>query len=349
MSHSVIRRVGVLAAALAAVWLTTRYLLPIFLPFLLAALLALAAEPLVGVLSHRCRMPRWLAAGLGICIALVMVILSALTLGALLLRELGNLAGVIPNLESTALQGMTLIRNWLGDMTDRAPDAVRSILRHGLDGMFSGSSRFLDQISVWLLGFASGVLRALPDSALGFGTWIIASFMISAKLPGIKATLSGLLPKNWQQAYLPALTNLRGSMGGWLLAQIKLMGITAGVLAAGFLILRIPQGLLWAILISLVDALPVLGTGTVLIPWSLVSFLRGDSLLAFGLLGTYICAAVLRSVLEPRLVGKQLGLDPLVTLMALYGGYQLWGLPGMLLSPLLAVTVTQLFLLPKDG
>jgi len=215
--------------------------------------------------------------------------------------------------------------------------------------MFSGSSRFLDQISVWLLGFASGVLRALPDSALGFGTWIIASFMISAKLPGIKATLSGLLPKNWQQAYLPALTNLRGSMGGWLLAQIKLMGITAGVLAAGFLILRIPQGLLWAILISLVDALPVLGTGTVLIPWSLVSFLRGDSLLAFGLLGTYICAAVLRSVLEPRLVGKQLGLDPLVTLMALYGGYQLWGLPGMLLSPLLAVTVTQLFLLPKDG
>ena len=348
MSQSVIRRVGVLAAVLAAVWLISRYLLPICLPFLLAALLALAAEPLVGALSHRCRLPRWLAAGLGICIALVLVILVTLTLGALLLRELGNLAGVVPDLESTALQGMTLLRNWAGGITDRAPEGVQSILRHGLESMFSGSSKFLDQISVWLLGFASGVLRALPDSALGFGTWIIASFMISAKLPGIKKAIPSLIPQHWKETYLPALKQLRGSLGGWLLAQLKLMGITAGVLAAGFLVLQIPQGILWAVLISLVDALPVLGTGTVLIPWSLVSFLQGDSVLALGLLGTYICAAVLRSVLEPRLVGKQLGLDPLVTLMALYAGYRLWGLPGMLLSPLLAVFVTQLFLLPKD-
>ena len=349
MSQSVIRRVGILAAVLAAIWLISRYLLPICLPFLLAALLALAAEPLVSVLAHRCRMPRWLAAGLGICIALVLVILVTLTLGALLLRELGNLAGVVPDLESTALQGMTLLRNWAGGITDRAPEGVRSILRHGLERMFSGSSKFLDQISVWLLSFASGALRALPDSALGFGTWIIASFMISAKLPGMRNTAPALIPPRWKESYLPALKQLRGTLGGWLLAQLKLMGITACVLATGFLVLQIPRGILWAILISLVDALPILGTGTVLIPWSLISLLQGDSFLALGLLGTYICATVLRSVLEPRLVGKQLGLDPLVTLIALYAGYRLWGVPGMLLSPLLAVLVTQLFSLPKDA
>lgn len=349
MSQSVIRRIGVLAAVLAAAWLFTRYLLPICLPFLLAALLALAAEPLVGVLNHRCKVPRWLAAGLGICIALVLVILATLTLGALLLRELGNLAGVVPDLESTALQGMTLLQNWAGGIADRVPESVRPVLRHGLESIFSGSSKFLDQLSVWLLGFASGVLRALPDSALGFGTWIIASFMISAKLPGIQRSVPTLLPQHWKEAYLPAMKQLRGSLGGWVLAQLKLMGITAAVLATGFLVLQIPHGLLWAALISLVDALPILGTGTVLIPWSMVSFLQGDRFLAFGLLGTYLCAAALRSVLEPRLVGKQLGLDPLVTLMALYAGYRLWGLPGMLLSPLLAVFVTQLFLLPKDS
>jgi len=349
MSKSVIRRVGILAAVLAAAWLFTRFLLPICLPFLLAALLALAAEPLVGTLSSRCSVPRWLAAGLGICIALVLVILATLTLGALLLRELGDLAGVVPDLESTALQGITLLQNWAGGIADRAPEGIQPVLRHGLESIFSGSSKFLDQLSVWLLGFASGVLRALPDSALGFGTWIIASFMISAKLPGIQSAVPALIPQHWKDAYLPAVKQLRGSLGGWLLAQLKLMGITAAVLTVGFLVLQIPQGILWAVLISLVDALPVLGTGTVLIPWSLISFLQGDRFLSLGLIGTYICAAVLRSVLEPRLVGKQLGLDPLVTLMALYAGYRLWGLPGMLLSPLLAVFVTQLFLLPKDG
>ena len=93
---------------------------------------------------------------------------------------------------------------------------------------------------------------------------------------------------------------------------------------------------------AVVDAFPVLGTGAVLLPWSLISFLQGDSGRAFGLLGLYGAAAVIRSLLEPRLVGRQLGLDPLVTLIALYTGYRIWGLTGMILSPLIAVTVTQL-------
>lgn len=347
MSHSALRRIGAVLAAVFAIWLTTRYLLPLFLPFVLAALLALAAEPLVGVLARRCRMPRWLASGLGICIALTLVILAALVLGALLLRELGSLANVVPDLESTALQGMGLLRSWLFGIADQAPDGIKPILNHSLDGIFSGSSQLLDRVSVWLLGFASGVLKALPDSALGLGTWILASFMFSAKLPKIRRYAASLIPGSWKETYLPALGQLRKSLGGWLLAQLKLTGITACVLSAGFLALQIPYGIVWALLISLVDALPVLGTGTVLIPWSVICFLQGDSLRSVGLLGIYAAAALLRSVLEPRLVGKQLGLDPLVTLVALYAGYQLWGLGGMLLAPLLAVTVTQLLAVPK--
>lgn len=348
MSQSYIRRFAVVPAVLFGVWLTTRHLLPIFLPFLLAGLLALLSEPLVRVLCRRCHTPRWLGAGIGVLIALVMVILVTLVLGALLLRELGSLAGVVPDLESTAQSGIRLLRDWLGGMAGQAPTGIRTLLTHSLDGMFSGSSQLLDQISVRLLSFASGVLRALPDSALSLGTWIIASFMISAKLPSIQKTVPALVPKSWKERYLPALKQLKSSLGGWLLAQLKLTAITACVLAVGFLILRIPYGLLWAVLISLVDALPILGTGTVLIPWSVVCFLQGNSAQAIGLLATYVAAALLRSVLEPKLVGKQLGLDPLVTLIALYAGYQLWGLPGMLLAPVLAVTATQLFFLPKS-
>lgn len=343
MTHSIPRRLGIAAAAIFAIWLSLRYLLPVFLPFLLAMLLALSAEPLVGILVHRCRMPRPLAAGLGICIALVLVILSALLLGALLLKELGSLAGIVPDLEDTAQQGIGLLQTWLLSMSNRTPEGIRPILNHCVDGIFSGSSQLLDRISMWLLGFASGILKTLPDSALGLGTWIIASFMISAKLPGLRKRTAAWIPASWKNTYLPALRQLKTSLGGWLLAQLKLTGITACVLSIGFLILQVPYGFLWALVISLVDALPVLGTGMVLVPWSLVCFLQGDSLRAIGLLGTYAAAALLRSVLEPRLVGKQLGLDPLITLVALYAGYRLWGLGGMLLAPLLAVTVTQLF------
>ena len=95
--------------------------------------------------------------------------------------------------------------------------------------------------------------------------------------------------------------------------------------------------------------LPVLGTGTVLIPWSMVCFLQEDTFRALGLLGIYVFISLLRSVLEPRFVGKQLGLDPLVTLIAIYAGYRLWGLPGMLLAPILAVAATQILLYPQKS
>ena len=117
------------------------------------------------------------------------------------------------------------------------------------------------------------------------------------------------------------------------------MGTLCGI---GMAILRIPYAPLWALGVCLVDAFPILGTGTVLLPWSLISLLQGNGARAVGLLGIYITVTVVRSVLEPKLLGRHLGLDPLVTLMALYAGFKLWGIGGMILSPLLAVTAIQL-------
>jgi predicted PurR-regulated permease PerM len=145
------------------------------------------------------------------------------------------------------------------------------------------------------------------------------------------------------------LKRLKKAIGGWLWAQCKLIGITFLVLTIGFFLLQISYAPVWAALISLVDALPVLGTGIILVPWSFICFLQGNSIRAVGLLGTYVVAVLLRSVLEPRFVGKQLGLDPLVTLFSMYAGYRLFGLGGMILSPLLAVTATQLLVVPEKN
>ena len=117
------------------------------------------------------------------------------------------------------------------------------------------------------------------------------------------------------------------------------MLVTWGIVTVGFWVLRLPYAPAWAALVALVDAIPVLGTGTVLVPWALVSFLQGDHLGAIILLCTYAGAAITRTVLEPRLVGRQLGIDPLMTLLALYVGYRLWGFLGLVLAPIAASAI----------
>ena len=328
-------------------WLGLRYVLPVAMPFLLAGGLALLSEPLVRSLQKRLRLPRAAATGIGVSICLLIAVLIFLTLCAFLLRQLRSLADVVPDLEGTAAQGIASLEDFFLVLAGKAPQGLRPVLTHSVENLFSGSSRILDRISSWLLNIASGVLKALPDSALGLGTWILATYMTSAKLPQIKKYLSDHLPSKFTDQYLPAFKRLRHSLALWLTAQAKLTGITFLVLALGFLMLRIPYAIAWAALICLVDALPILGTGTVLIPWSLVSFLQGNHLQAVGLLSIYGVAALLRCILEPRLVGKHLGLDPLLTLFALYAGYHLWGIFGMLLAPMLTVTITQLLRKPE--
>ncbi len=335
--------------ALAGLFLFVRYLLPLFLPFLLGAALAAAAEPLVHFLCSRLRLRRGFASGIGISAALSFLLMALVLIFGFILRELRMLAGMLPELEGTLRSGMDTLSAWLLNLAASAPDGLRSILTRNVNSFFSGGSALLDKITGWALHLASGILSQVPDSALGLVTGIISSYMVSAKLPAIKDWFRTRFPLDRLRSCLSALKQIRSALGSWLKAQLKLSGITFLLALGGFLLLRIPHGPLWALLVALVDAFPILGTGTVLVPWSLVSFLRGDRFLAFGLLALYGTGAILRSVIEPKLLGKQLGLDPLVTLMALYIGFRLWGIPGMILSPLLAVVAVHLVVLPKSG
>ena len=336
------RRFFLLASIFLGLFVTFRYLLPLIFPFLIGFLLALAAEPIVRFGCRRLRLPRALSAGIGVSLSFLFLVAVLLLLGALLLRQLRELAGILPDLSGTIRGGMDSVSAWMLQLAQKAPDGIEPVLTQNITELFSGGSALLDRVSAYLLRLASGILSQVPGRALSFGTAIIASFMISAKLPKIKSYLKGRLNIQKLQPAADALQHLKYSLICWLKAQFKLSAITFCLMIAGFWLLRIPHGLLWAALIAVVDAFPVLGSGSVLVPWSLVAFLQGDRLLAFGLLGLYGAVAVGRSVLEPRLVGKQLGMDPLVTLLALYVGFRLFGLPGMILSPMIAVTVTQL-------
>ena len=328
--------------AISVIYICVQYLLPLFLPFLLGTALALSAEPMVRFFTGRLRMPRAPAAGLGVSMAFSFLTLVLLMLLAFAVRELRTLTGILPDLENTVLSGMDALSGWLLRMAQRAPESLRGLLIQKVTDFFSGGAALLDRIMDRLVNLATGILTRIPNSALLFATAIISSFMISAKLPRLKELLQSRFPREKLRPLLETLQHLKSTITGWLKAQLKLCGFTCLICAAGLLALRIPHAPLWAMLIALIDSLPILGAGAALIPWSLTAFLQGDRFLAFSLLGLYALCAVSRSVLEPRLVGKHLGLDPLVTLIALYFGYRLWGIGGMILSPMLAVTVTQL-------
>lgn len=324
------------------VYLTVRYLGPLFLPFLIGGTLALAAEPMTSFFQKRMKLPRAVSTGISVSMAFCLLVLLVLLAATFFLRELRTLAGVLPNLEDTARSGMTLMENWLLSLTARTPESVRPLLDRNVTEFFSGGTKLLDGIMGWVLGLAGGVLAHVPDSALGLGTAVISGFMISAKLPKIRLWLKNRIPLERLQPVFQAAERVKRVVGGWLFAQTKLAGVTWGLLTLGFWILRISYPPLWALAVALVDAFPVLGTGTILVPWALVCFLQGEGVRSIGLLSTYLTVTLVRSALEPKLLGKHLGLDPLVTLIAMYTGYKVWGIGGMILSPLMAVTAMQI-------
>lgn len=328
--------VAVLALAAVLCW---KFLLPVALPFLLGTALAFAAEPLVKLLAGKFRLRRGFCTAIGVTAALILLSSLLVLVTALLLRQVTRLAGKLPDLTNTARQGLSSVETLLHSLSDRAPEGIRPILDRTVTGLFSDGSAVLDRMTDRIPAAVSTLFGYVTGSALAVGTGIFSAFMISARMPKLKARLSD--PDSLPGKLLPRLRQILRALGGWLKAQFKLSSVSFLILLLGFWLLRIKNAPLYAFLTALVDALPLLGTGAVLIPWAIYSFLQQRSLLALGLLGLYTITALTRSALEPRLVGRQLGLDPLITLMALYAGYHFWGFGGMLAAPLICVVVKE--------
>lgn len=336
-----IRKAVSIAGSLLLTWLFIRFFFPLVLPFLIGGALALAADPMVNFLSRRTRLPRAAASGIGVSATFCLLMLLLLVLCAFILRQLSLLVSILPNLEVAAAGGIRALSAWALSLVSRLPGSIRELVSSSVSGFFSGSSRLLEQAMGYLVNLTGGILSQVPDSALVIGTAVISSYMISIRLPGLRSWLREKIPPERLQRVLQGFRRIRSALAGWLKAQLKLMGLTWLILTMGLILLRIPYAPVWAVAVALVDAFPILGTGTVLLPWSLVCFLQEDTVRAVGLLSVYGVISLVRSALEPRLVGAQLGLDPLATLAALYAGFKLWGFGGMILAPVLAVAVVQ--------
>lgn len=317
-------------------------LLPPALPFLIGLLLALLAEPGVRTLGAKTRLPRWACSLLCVGALLLLCGTALYALARVLFGELSALTEHLPELLARLQTSAEQLRDWLQSLISRLPQRTAQSLQRQLASAFDNGSFLMQSLSGRLVGTVSGMLSRMPGTLLGTLTALLAAFFTSASLPQLRALAENKLPKARLERLSAVRTRLRKTLGGWLLAQLELSGIACVLLCTGLLILRVDYWLLLGVVIALVDALPVLGAGAVLIPWALAAFLQQDATRGIGLLILYGCVWVMRTALEPKLVGSKVGLHPLASLAAFYVGWRLMGAAGMILFPIGTVLVWQI-------
>lgn len=172
---------------------------------------------------------------------------------------------------------------------------------------------------------------------------ILSTFFMSCDAKFISDSLERHLPLTWIAKVEDIINGLFHSLGAYLKAQGILITITFCELLIGFCIFKVDYAVVLAITIAIIDALPVLGTGTVLIPWSLVLLAMGNYTLCLELFGLYLFILIVRQSIEPRIVGKQIGIYPLLTLAAMYTGVKFMGLGGVIVGPIVLIILKNVF------
>lgn len=294
------------------------------LPFAAALLLARWADRPVSRLAQQ--LPRWLA-------ALIILTIGGLLLCCLVLLLAVKLWQDVPAVLSGAAGG-DAVWGKLEELLPHLPDFLRGGIGWLLTQLQSQSSALRSHLTQTLTEQATEWASSLPQTLFAWGVALLASFYAAADWERVKLGLMRLLPEGWEGAIGGLLHKLGQGALGWLRVQGRLISITFLVLGLGFLVLGIEGAWTLALLIALADALPVFGSGILLVPWAVLTLLQGDSFTALGLMLLWVIATVCRSVLEPRFLGKQAGASPLVTLLVMYAGLRLGGLGGLILGPI---------------
>lgn len=172
---------------------------------------------------------------------------------------------------------------------------------------------------------------------------ILSSYFFIAERDRIIEFWRKYLPEKGSLYYRHLKGDAKRLIGGYFLAQFKIMFVVGSMLLAGFLILNINYAFLLAFLVSMLDFLPLFGTGTVLIPWALIKLLSGKYALAAGLALLYVLTQVVRQVIQPKIVGDSMGLPPLWTLIFLYLGFKVHGISGMILAVPIGILAMNLY------
>ena len=306
------------------------------LPFLLALLLSSMIRPAVRFLHRKFRLP----IRLGTILLLVLLIAGISFLLYFALVRLVEEAGAFLAQEMPQDGGTSNFAKALQNMLSKwFPDAKGYFESKGFGSMVRDGLRSAASVLVGAIpGLISGILSYLPLAMFFVVVLMLASYYLTTDRERIFKGLYRVLPDRIVKEVSYLRHRAGDCLGQYLKAALILLLITFGELFLGFTLLGIRYSMTLAAIIAVVDFFPILGTGTVMIPWAIVSMLSADVKTAIGLLVLWALLTAVREVIEPRIIGKKLGLHPFHALASMYFGFSLFGFTGLILAPL-AVTV----------
>ena len=320
------------ASVLAIIIFASKYLFAYLFPFVIGVSIALIVQKPANTLALRFRFKKPVCA----VVLTVLICAAVFALAGLAAWSLGGrLAAFIGKMPDyfTAVQ----------DSLERIKNDVFGDVR-SLDGIFSGAvSSFLSRITAFASNLAAGFVKGLPAFLISSIVTVVASCYIAKDFDRLKKFVIGVVPDQTAKK----IGRVKNIIVCNTVKFVKGYGIIAIItfiqLSALFAILGIEKPVLRALLVSLVDALPVLGVGTVLIPWAAIELLQRNFYVGFGILIGYAAVMIIRNFLEPKIIGDQIGINPIFTLLSMFLGLKISGVSGLILFPLALTVVVEYY------
>ena len=315
-----------------------RYLSALIWVFGIGLCVAAVVNPLAKRTAARLRIPRKLCA---VCYVILLLALlgGILYYGVLRLwREVCSLGAWLGENPHWMEEQIGRFSGWLRGIAERLPFLEKSAGEEIRDWINGALDAWKNRLGEWVGNF----LRHTPEAILTVVVTLLACFYLSVDGEKIRGELLRLLPSSTQKSWEELSLRLRRGIRGYVRAYGILMALTFLEVWIGLTVLGQKYSFLMAAIIAAVDILPVLGAGTVLVPWAIFSFLFHESSLGVGLLILYGIITIVRQIVEPHLIGGSIGVHPLLVLLCAFGASLLLGIGGMLLGPLLAVVIREL-------
>lgn len=304
-----------------------------FMPFVVGFLFSLLVNPIVRFLDRRIKINRKFGSVLMIALAIGIAALIVYGLALALRTGLRDFMDYLPTMSENAEQefknAIEKLQNMINDLPLISGVDLSSLVNDILD--FTGGL-FTNTESGDTVSAIGDVARSIPNMIVSIIMGFLATYFFIADREKLAEKLDKIMPVSFKEKTLRLYRQTLGAVGGYFKAQFKIMGVIYVVLVIGLIILQVKYAWLIGFGIALLDMLPVFGTGTVLLPWAVIKLFSGSYQIAVGMIALYALTFLIHHLLQPKMVGDSLGMDPFATLFFMYVGYKVSSVFGMIVA-----------------
>lgn len=318
-------------------------LLSFFMPFVIAFIIASIANPIVRFLEKKVKIARKYGSVVMIVLVLGIVVGVLYLLAAFLIRQTMNLYEDRFELYYQVASLLENFTNNLGGLLDRLPVGLQEALDTLQNSLAAWGENFVSSIELPGISVLGSYVGSVVEAIFVSIITILAAYFLTAEHDNMGEWLGKMLPESLKHYYAMVLQCFKKAIGGYFKAQFKIMLIITAILFVGFEILGISYSFLLAFLIAFLDFLPVFGTGTVFWPWLIVDIVVGDYKQAVFLGILYLVCQLVRQILQPKMVGDSVGINPLAALFYMFVGYRVAGVFGMIVGIPVGMIIVSLY------